>query len=241
MRAPALILVLLLGCATAGAQPARPADVGEEPHHSVVLENEVVRVLAVDLAPQQQTAPYRHNRDFARVILAPAEVSFTYDGMGGPITRVTNADTIHFLAGGFTETARDVSPSKPYRALIVEAKEGLKRFGTIFDRNSWQAAHYDTFGTPVDPAGSYTMTYDTPALHAEEVQLTPGTAITHRSHLPTLVIALTDLALAGWAHDGSDQPLGLKRGEVRWFEDGVTEQVSNDGAGPVRLVILQFK
>ncbi len=237
-----LIVSLFATCAAvAAAQSSKPVGITDERHHHLVMSNENIRVLEVEIQPQQKTETYRHEHDFERVIFAPAEVAFTHDSMGAPMTLAVKEDTAQFLAGGFTETTENRSRSATYHALVVECLTGLKRFGTVYDRETWEAGRYDTFAAPADPQGSYTMTYDTPAIHAENVQLISGTAVTHRNTFPTLVIALTELKLAGWTHEGNDAPLMMRRGEVRWFPDGLTEQLSNDADTPARLVVLQFK
>src|SRR5438034_9031383 len=56
-----------------------PLDAVDELHHSVVLENESVRVLSFDLGPQKTTPLFVHRNDVVEVTLSDADLQVSQD------------------------------------------------------------------------------------------------------------------------------------------------------------------
>src|SRR5256885_3384133 len=56
-----------------------PLDAADEPHHSIVLENEDVRVLTFDVGPQKTTPLFVHRDDVVEVTLTDADLQVSHD------------------------------------------------------------------------------------------------------------------------------------------------------------------
>src|SRR5213595_832813 len=56
-----------------------PLDAADEPHHSVLFENENVRVLDFDLRPQKTTPLFVHRDDRVEVMLSDADLQVSQD------------------------------------------------------------------------------------------------------------------------------------------------------------------
>src|SRR3954471_24842475 len=56
-----------------------PLDAADEPHHSIVLENEDVRVMTFDVGPQKTTPLFVHRNDLVEVTLTDADLQVSHD------------------------------------------------------------------------------------------------------------------------------------------------------------------
>jgi hypothetical protein len=130
-----------------------------------------------------------------------------------------------------------------YRAVIVEVRGGMGRSVQVYDTESASTYYYDTFKLPLEPGKDYTVTYDTPVLHAEKVQILAGAGIPSHSHGgDTLLVAVTDLELS---HPAAGKPtpevVRLNQGDVLWVAGGLAYPITNTGSRPAQFVTLEFQ
>lgn len=95
-------------------------DVSSDRFHHLLLENDAMRAFRVEIPPGEETWVHRHERDYAFVILARAEIRETRAG-AEPEVRRLEAGQVLFIAGGFAHQVRNLG-SEPFRAVIVEVK-----------------------------------------------------------------------------------------------------------------------
>lgn len=95
-------------------------DVSGDRFHQVLFENEVVRILRVEIPPGQETVMHRHERDYVMTVLAKAEIRELRQG-AEPALRNWEGGQAVFLAGGFAHQVRNLG-REPFRAVLVEVK-----------------------------------------------------------------------------------------------------------------------
>lgn len=71
------IIFALLVAAIGGAQERSiaPVDISAEPHHTVVVENPVIRVFRLRLQPDEATVAHRHRNLYAYLSLRSATIA----------------------------------------------------------------------------------------------------------------------------------------------------------------------
>jgi beta-alanine degradation protein BauB len=88
---------------------------------SVIMENDRVKIWEMDLAPGEESAEHRHDRDYILVILDGDRIAgICTDGRDDIYADVTPGLTV-FVPKGGTEIARNVG-AKRYREVLIELK-----------------------------------------------------------------------------------------------------------------------
>lgn len=95
-------------------------DVGGDPFHHLVFENDRVRVFRVEIPPGQETLLHRHERPFVTVALGEAQVRDQRLG-GEPAIKGWEAGQSGFAEGGFAHSVHNLG-SEPFQAVVVEVK-----------------------------------------------------------------------------------------------------------------------
>ncbi len=94
------------------------ADLGEL-GTGVLFENERVKVWEMDLAPGEESALHRHDRDYVLVVVEGDKIAGVPPADG---SRVTEADVrpgqVFWVPSGGTESARNVGRHRYYEILI---------------------------------------------------------------------------------------------------------------------------
>jgi quercetin dioxygenase-like cupin family protein len=86
----------------------------------------------------------------------------------------------------------------------------------------------------------YTVRIDNPQLRVYEYRLPPGQREVMHSHLPGVVIALSDATLKITLPDGSTNTHTAKTGDVAW-RDSVTHALENTGSTDARAYAVELK
>lgn len=93
-------------------------DVSREPHHHIVLENELVRAYWIDLAPGASTQFHHHARPYAGVCVGDSV--FRNDIVGqGPREQQMGDGEVIYTAGGMTHRIENVGAAR-FQNLTVE-------------------------------------------------------------------------------------------------------------------------
>jgi len=116
MRVQRLLLVLLWLALPALAQT--PVDIGSEPHHHLVFENDQVRVFSLALHPSER-AFVRHTHNFLVVTLQDCEMVMWAEGESDILNFRFNQGDARFFFGGFARGIRNDHTSE-YRNITVE-------------------------------------------------------------------------------------------------------------------------
>lgn len=95
-------------------------EIGAEPLHHLVFENEHVRIFNVEVPAQQSTLVHRHGRNGSVVIVGPAEVEDEKVGEAPKRTTYAGAET-HAIAAGMTHKVKNVGRTV-FRNVVIEFK-----------------------------------------------------------------------------------------------------------------------
>jgi hypothetical protein len=102
-RIVAAVLVNLAVALPLCADTGTVIDVRNEPHHHLVFENSLVRILEVTIEPGTSTVFHRHSHDNFAVYLNDASTASQYEGKPMP-------DSAPHVAGSVTFSAADAQP-----------------------------------------------------------------------------------------------------------------------------------
>ncbi len=97
-------------------------DVSREPHHHIVLENELVRAYWIDLAPGASTQFHHHARPYAGICVGDAVFCNDILGQGAREQHMRDGEVI-YTAGGMTHRIENSGPAR-FQNLTVEVLRG---------------------------------------------------------------------------------------------------------------------
>jgi len=217
-----VILALALGLAVATQVSAQDAVTSNPKVYHVVLENDVVRVLRVSVAPGQKTVMHEHP-DNAVVLLASSKMRFT--GADGASQEIDSkaGDAMWSPAGKhFGEN----TGSTPIDAVIVELKGHAAPTATI------PASRPDT---------TLTQLIDNPRVRAVRATLQPAfqepADTVHDFDQVVVALGPADISLSV---NGKTRTQ-WKAGDAEFIGRGVKHQSKNTGQKPVDVFILAIK
>ena len=222
-------LAAAAACAAVLAQQPEPTavEIADEPHHTLVLRNEQVRVFRLRLQPGEVTLPHRHAVFYAFLSLRPAVIGNEVRGRQ-PVVTHAEAGELHTSKGGFTLAERNNS-SEPADLLVVEA---LNADARVFSTPMGGFRYHDA---------AFGELFNATATRGYTMRIAAGGRIEkHDENYDRLLIAVTDLNLR---EDVAGQPpsgLAMKAGEVRWIPRGQVHATMNVGASPATLITLEF-
>jgi len=234
----ALLIVLPMSLA---AQTVPAVSMEEEPHHRLVLKNDVLKVYAVDVASHDALAMHRHDHDDIAVILADATTVSTSPGQAD-LLRISKPGEVRFAPGPRTHSLRNIGPG-PYRLITIELLR--KQSGahnlcgkqiTNSPQNCQSAAEVDANAPRNDvPQFESDQTRVTSSRLRANRQAAFGEA--DRDELIVLGGAATISAASG---KGPDQ--SLAPGEVVWIPRGKAKRaIKNNNDADLSIVVVAVK
>jgi type IV pilus biogenesis protein CpaD/CtpE len=124
LRIVAAVLVNLGLALPLCAETGTVIDIQAEPHHHVVYENSLVRILDVTIEAGTSTLYHRHSRDNFAVYLADATTANQYEGKPTPDAAAHVAGSVAFAAGDAQPYVHRVlnTGTSPARLIDVEIK-----------------------------------------------------------------------------------------------------------------------
>jgi hypothetical protein len=255
-RIPFLLLVALALIVAGWAQNKTgpdgnpiPLDAADEPHHSIVLENEDVRVLSFELGPQKTTSLFQHASDVVEITLTDADLQVAQGaaayGNSPPQTR-TGTPSLRGIArfryGRQPQVARNSETVTYYRGVEVEVKNSSRQ---NYNCNAYDAncvADYSAVPLALERDKSFSQTLDRDTVRITDVQVLPKQEWkSHLGQLPYLVVAVSDLDLVNGS--GADDALAFKApsGGVQWAPKSFLGSVKNMDDKPARFVVVELK
>jgi quercetin dioxygenase-like cupin family protein len=230
MKSVAIILTAILFPlipARAQENPGKVLEIAEEPHHSLLLQNDEVRVYRLKLQPGEVTLPHRHKSFYAYLSVTPATIGNEVRGRPPVITKLV-AGELHTSKGGFNLAERNNSP-QPVDLLIIEpARVAGAGFTTPMGGFRFHDAVFgELFEAPV--MRGYTMTIAVGG-HTEP----------HREAFDRLIVAVSNLGLRETLDGRTPSEFEMKAGEIRWEQRGATSAIENIGTSPATFITLEF-
>src|SRR5437016_13838737 len=124
MKKATAAVLLLLAAVVLSAQATPEVEITNEGNHHHVLENELVRVYQVEVAPQQATLMHWHHHDYFYVILGGSDVSNEVKGKAPGEVELKDGQT-GFSPASFAHVARNLH-SRPFRNGNIERMQDEK-------------------------------------------------------------------------------------------------------------------
>jgi quercetin dioxygenase-like cupin family protein len=207
--------------------PSEIPDLSNESHHSLLLENDTVRVFRLKLQPGEATAVHQHRGFYAFWSLQPASFENQVRGRQ-PVATALEADEVRTSKGGFRLSERNTS-NAPLELIVVELKKpNSGAFGTPLHGFRY---HDTGFGE----------LFEEPAVRAYELTMAVGGRTeSHAENYDRLVIAETDMKLKDTAANQKPENMEMKAGAVQWIPRGITHVTSNEGTTIAKFITFEF-
>jgi quercetin dioxygenase-like cupin family protein len=227
----AAAVVLFMGSAFVSGRaqdnPTAAVGIADEPHHSLILQNEEVRVFRLKLQSHEVTLRHRHKAFYAQLSLRQVTIGNEVRGRRPVLTQL-DAGELHTSKGGFLLAERNESP-EPAELLVIEAtKPNIEGFNTPMGGFRYHdAAFGELFEAPA--MRGYTMTI-----------AAGGRTEQHTENYDRLVVAISDLKFRETVVGQAPSELEMEAGDTRWLPRGMTHATTNIGTSPATFITLQF-
>ena len=231
----ALMVIGLAGVAYSAAQERVPADIAKEPHHRLLLKNELVHVFAVTIPPHQESY-VRHQHNFLTVALQDGELVMWRAGEADVMHFPAKQGDVRFFMRGDALGMRNETNAE-YRNITVEFLDPrVTNYGYRWETAKWDYGSSAING-PMDPHARFVNQLKLESAVVSDVQLLSKDSL----DAPTesrkeLVMAVTPLELS----NGNDAKVHLAPGEVLWL-NGRTLSLVNTGGQPARFVVIALR
>jgi mannose-6-phosphate isomerase-like protein (cupin superfamily) len=197
--------------------------VEQEPVHTIVFENDVVRVIDAALPVGHATLNHTHIRDNVPVAVAGGRVSTTAIGRE-PVESAVKVGQVSFAVGGYTHVVRNIGPT-PLHFIDVEL------------RTSAPAAATPAPVAAGAPIAGHALELSNTRVRVHRVIVAPGRRLeAHRHAGPVLDVLVAGDAVQHGAGDISP----VAAGSFRWHGDGAIDAVRNTGRVPYAVVEVEW-
>jgi len=224
--------------------PPTAVPAGQEPHHTLLLQNSYVRVYDVNVPPEDATLLHQHDLPYISVALGPADY---VDAMvGKPEAHVVLEDgATRYSAGNFTHVLR-TDAGIPFRNITVELLRPQAEARNICEKMidgplatcPQLQADPPKSGNP--PFELITPYFETSEVSVEMVQIAGGKEFTEAAPgTPALLIALSQANLD--VAVGGSHVAFLHTGDVLWMPAGQSRRVVDFLGTRSSFLVLSFK
>ncbi len=200
----------------------KPVAVDQEPHHKVVLKNDLVEVMHVSLAPGERTLYHTHSYDRAAVELNVSSITQQKLGDAEGPTVINHPGDLSISAqveGGYSHRVHNVGAGS-FEVLDVEFLQRPQKASEAI----------------VPVAG------ENPSARAYRWALAPGAKTPeHTHHRPYLIVAATPMKLKMTSPDGQSLAHEINAGDFHWVDAPVTHVLANDGTSAGEIIELELK
>ena len=215
--------------AAAGDDPATAPLARDEPHHHLVFQNDLVRVLRVLIPPGESTLWHEHNFDYIVLTLygskvrveVPKDPKATEGTMESKSLRFVKYAGQHFV---HRVANTDTVVNHQIDFEIIPPSPG--GFG-VSDRSE---------------AAQYKMEIDNDRIRAWRIQLAPGEiANTIMQKAPGLRFVLSGDRILETNAEGQVKEIVGRPGDFAWLPGGASRSLSNAGSSALELVEVELK
>jgi len=220
-----------------------PVNAADEPHHSLVLENEYVRVFNFELTPQKTTPLMVYENDNVEIAVSGGSLELTaYPHQVAAGVWEVPRGRVKFWYGHHPFQQRNEETVRTYRSVMVEIKNPSRQRYNCSPYDGNCVADYDTVPPALEPDKSFSKTLDRDTVRLTDVQVLPKEEWkSHLGALPYLVIAVSDVDLVDAS--SSDDALEFKApsGGVQWGPKSFLGTLKNADDKPARFVVVEVK
>ena len=237
MKQRRFFLPLLVFAVLAAGQvlPPPTIEITSEPNHHLILENQLVRVFKVVLAPHAAMIVHNHRHNYFFTVLGESHIENDVVGKPPALHTFRDGETF-FVSGGFAHSAKNLS-DQTFQVVAVELMQNDK----AQIEHKWGVNGDDDRGLHILHGGTQDFLSVNDGVRASDLQLQPGGVLPKHHHTgPHLVIAVTDLDLRSDIEGKAPAQIQLKAGEVAWAKGGATHTLTNIGKQNARLITLEF-
>jgi len=228
------ISIFLLLSSAAAAQNV--VDLSEEPHYHLLLENEKIRVFALNVGPHTETALVRHPNNYLVIHPQESEIAAWNEGESGVVTQRFPQNDIRFYFGGKPRAIRN-DTAIDYHSLMIEfLNPKVTTYGYQAGSGRWTYGS-DTIPPPVDPRAKFATVMPLVEAIVKDIQLLPDDGYpAPEKDADELIVALSDI----------DFRIGEKRirkskEDLIWIPSGRQAQLANNGSDPSRFVLIELR
>jgi quercetin dioxygenase-like cupin family protein len=217
------ILFLFFG-AILFAREIKEVPIDKEPSHHQVLENELLRVFDVVVAPHASTLMHRHDRDYTFVVLGDSNIS--NERMNEkPVQAALKDGDVRYSKGGFAHIARNLAETQ-FHNITIELKNPGK----------------SVCGIDPNTACENQKLFATEHVAAQLTTIEPGQqGVSHTHNGPHLAIAVDDLTFENHVSGKPAVTLSMKKGEFKWITaTGMSHYLKNIATTRGRLFSVEF-
>ncbi len=219
--ATALALGLLGTASPLLAQTIVPVE--QEPVHTVVFENALVRVIDAALPVGHATLYHTHSRDNVPVAVAGGRVATIVLGREA-VESTVKTGQVSFAAGGYTHIVRNVGPT-PLHFIDVELL------------TSAPAAAPAPATTAAAPVVGHVQELRNARVAVHRVVVAPGRRLESHKHAGAVLEVLVGGETV--AH-GAGAPTPVTPGTFRWHSEGGLDAVRNTGRVAYEVVEVEW-
>lgn len=220
--------------APAPTQPSAEVELSAEPSHHLAVENQYIRALKVDLAPNSSTLKHRHGHDYVTVTFGSADLTNEVDGKPPANLKLEDGQVRFTEGGGPAHVIRNTGASA-FRNVTIELLQPPAPTGTP---SKWE----EEKGVAPFKGGSREVLLTKGAVRVTKFDLKPGGALPKQGlEGAHLIVAVNDLDLRDGAAGKAPHAVELKAGEVKWEDAGPAHKLMNKGKQDAKVVLLEFK
>ncbi len=220
---PTAARALGLLCAAAPLLAQTIVPVEQEPAHTVVFENALVRVIDAALPVGHATLYHTHSRDNVPVAVAGGRVVTTVLGRAS-VESAVKTGQVSFAAGGYTHEVRNAGPT-PLHFIDVELL------------TSAPAAASSSPAPATAPLAGHVLELSNARVAVHRVIVAPGRRLESHKHAgAVLEVLVRGDAVAHGAGIGAPVAVGA----FEWHSDGALKAVRNTGRVAYEVVEVEW-
>jgi hypothetical protein len=220
-----------------------PIEPQDEPHHSMLFENEYVRVWDFQLGPQKATPSMVYRNDNVEVAISGGEMELTaapHQAFVG--VREVEAGYAKFWYGRRPFQRRNEETVRTYRSVMVEIKKPSRQTYNCNPYDGNCIADWDGIPPPLERDKTFAQTLDRDTVRMTDVQVLPKEE--WKSHLgsyPYLVVAVSDVDLIDTSNRDDALEFKAPSGGVQWAPKSFLGTLKNMSEKTGRFVIIEVK
>lgn len=232
-----LIATILCFPAVCGAQEQRVIPLRSEPHHHLILHNDLVNVYSVQVEPKDSVLLHKHDFDAIGIMLSTAEITVRAPGKADSHQKVL-AGQLRLQQAGYVHST-NIDGDTAYRNVTVELllpqEAGRNMCSSVIPAQPLNCPSTQSDSS----AFSEQPQFETNQTKISLIRLKPQQHVTlDASDQSQLAVVLGDTGLVTGVNG---IPKALRSGDIVWRENNSPAQIfENDGSEEIRLVTFVF-
>ena len=223
-----VFLAALCCCAAAAVAQDKVVPATEEPRHRVKLENDVVRIVDVEIPPGYRTLMHEHALNYAYLMVTAARLR--NEVLDKPAADID-------IAAGLVGYYRASQGAYVHRFTNI----GESVFRAIGIELLSPSASADVF-TPVDRSSGYVTVLDNERVRVYRLVLEPGKSTGLVRLAPrTVRVAGNEIALVESTADGNRRELHFAPAQFEWRAEAAAVTLENTGSSTAELYEFELK